>query len=421
MLATLTRALKVGDLRRRILFTLGMFVIFRIGVHIPAPGVDAAVIQRLFQEGTIFGLLDLFAGGALSAFSIFAMSITPYINASIIMQLLTVVIPKFEEWSREGEEGRKKLTQLTRYGTVVLGLIQAYGTAYFLSRSGALETPGFFSMSLLALTLTAGTAFLMWLGEQITEHGIGNGISLLIFAGIVSRLPAGLMNLIDLVRVGAVNIFNILVLVVLGTAVIVGVVLMNEGQRRIPVQYSKRVVGRRMYGGQTTHIPMRINMAGVIPVIFASSILALPPTLAQFIPADWAQRFAAWFNTGSWLYTTIYALLIIFFTYFYTAIQFNPADVADNLRKYGGYIPGIRPGRPTAEYLDRVLVRLTLAGALFLAFISVLPVFFTELTNIPNLYFGGTALLIVVGVALETMKQIEAHLIMRQYEGFIRK
>src|SRR5690606_12250954 len=308
-----------------------------------------------------------------------------YINASIIMQLLTVVIPKFEEWSREGEEGRKKLTQLTRYGTVVLGLIQAYGTSYFLGRSGALETPGFFSMSLLALTLTAGTAFLMWLGEQITEHGIGNGISLLIFAGIVSRLPSGLLNLIELVRVGAVNIFNILLLVVLGTAVIVAVVIMHEGQRRIPVQYSKRVVGRRMYGGQSTHIPMRINAAGVIPVIFASSILAFPPTIAQFIPAGWAQSFASFFNTGSPLYTVVYALLIIFFTYFYTAIQFNPADVSDNLRKYGGYIPGIRPGRPTTEYLDQVLIRLTLAGALFLAAISVLPVFFSELTNIPNL------------------------------------
>lgn len=421
MLATVSRAFKVEDLRRRILFTLGMFVIFRIGVHIPVPGVDPVAIRQLFEAGTLFGLLDLFSGGALSAFSIFAMSIAPYINASIIMQLLTVVIPKFEEWSREGEEGRKKLTQFTRYGTVVLALIQAFGTAYFLQRSHALTNPGFSSVFLVAITLTAGTAFLMWLGEQITESGIGNGISLLIFAGIVSRLPEGLFRLIDLFRVGAINIFNAVLLLLLGAAVIVAVVIMNEGQRRIPVQYSKRVVGRRVYGGQSTHIPMRINSAGVIPVIFASSILAFPPTIAQFIPADWAQSFAEYFNFASPLYTTLYALMIIFFTYFYTAIQFNPADVSDNLRKHGGFIPGIRPGRPTTEYLDRVLIRLTLAGALFLAAISILPVFFSSLTNIPNLYFGGTALLIVVGVALETTKQIEAHLLMRQYEGFMRK
>ena len=421
MLETLTRAFKTGDLRRRIIFTLWMIIVFRIGAHIPVPGVNADVIRELFQSGTLFGLLDLFAGGALSTFSIFAMSIAPYINASIIMQLLTVVIPKFEEWSREGEEGRKKLTQWTRYGTVLLALVQGFGIAYFLRQSGALDNPSIFGMAQVVLTLTAGTAFLMWLGEQITEHGIGNGISLLIFAGIVSRLPFGLVRLVELFSVGAISIFNIIVLVVLGTAVIVGVVYIQEGQRRVPVQYSKRVVGRRMYGGQSTHIPMKINMAGVIPVIFAASILALPPTLATFIPADWAQSLARSFNFASPLYTIAYALLIIFFTYFYTAIQFNPADVSDNLRKHGGYIPGIRPGRPTTEYLDRVLIRITLAGAVFLAAISVLPVFFSALTNIPNLYFGGTALLIVVGVALETMKQIEAHLLMRQYEGFIRR
>lgn len=421
MLQSFTRALKVGDLRRRILFTLWMMVVFRIGAHIPVPGVNADAIRQLFEAGTLFGLLDLFAGGALSTFSIFAMSIAPYINASIIMQLLTVVVPRFEEWSREGEEGRRKLGQMTRYGTVILALLQGLGIAYFLNSNAALHPRGFVSMLTVAVTLAAGTAFLMWLGEQITEHGIGNGISLIIFAGIVSQLPFGFLRLVELFQVGAVNIFNILVLVVLGTAVIVAVVYIHEGQRRIPVHYSKRVVGRRVYGGQTTHIPMRVNMAGVIPVIFAASILALPPTLAAFIPADWAQRLAASFSFASPLYTLVYALLIIFFTYFYTAIQFNPADVADNLRKHGGYIPGIRPGRPTAEYLDRVLIRITLAGAIFLAAISVMPVFFSELTNIPNLYFGGTALLIVVGVALDTMKQIESHLIMRQYEGFIRR
>lgn len=421
MLQSFTRALKLGDLRQRILYTLWMMVVFRIGAHIPVPGVNADAIRQLFEEGTLFGLLDLFAGGALSTFSIFAMSIAPYINASIIMQLLTVVVPKFEEWSREGEEGRRKLGQFTRYGTVVLALLQGLGIAYFLSQRGALDPGGALSVITVAITLAAGTAFLMWLGEQITQYGIGNGISLIIFAGIVSRLPFGLLRLVELFQVGAINIFNIIVLVVLGGIVIVAVVYIQEGQRRIPVHYSKRVVGRRIYGGQTTHIPMRINMAGVIPVIFAASLLALPPTIAAFIPAGWAQSLASRFSFASPLYTLVYALLIIFFTYFYTAIQFNPADVSDNLRKHGGYIPGIRPGRPTTEYLERVLVRITLAGAIFLAAISVLPVFFSELTNIPNLYFGGTALLIVVGVALDTMKQIESHLLMRQYEGFIRR
>jgi len=418
LLETLRRALKIPDLRRRIFFTFYMFLVFRIGAHVPVPGVNRAALANLFQEGTLFGLLDLFAGGALKSFSIFAMSIAPYINASIIMQLLTMVIPKFEEWQREGQEGRKKLTQWTRYGTVVLALVQAFGMTFGIK--GWLTRPDALGMVTVALTLTGGTIFLMWLGEQITEHGIGNGISLIIFAGIVSRLPGGLAKLIAYLQAGTISIFNVLVLFAVGLLVIAAIVWMQEGRRRIPVQYSKRVVGRRLYGGQSTHIPMRLNQAGVIPVIFASSVLAFPPTIAQFIDHPWAQAVANALDYGTVLHTTLYFMMILFFTYFYTAVVFNPQDVANNIKKYGGFIPGIRPGRPTAQFLDRVLVRITLAGAVFLALIAVLPVFFEGLTRIPNVYFGGTALLIVVGVALETMKQIESHMLMRQYQGFMR-
>ncbi|MEX2355758.1 MAG: preprotein translocase subunit SecY [Thermaerobacterales bacterium] len=423
MLSGLVHAFRIEDLRKRIFFTLGMFMIFRVGAHLPAPGVDPEQIQFLFEAGTLFGLLDVISGGALSAISLFAMGVMPYINASIIMQLLTVVVPKFEEWSKEGDEGRKKLTQVTRYGTVILALIQAFGTAVFLSRQGAMFSPNIGSITLVAITLTAGTVFLMWLGEQITENGIGNGISLIIFAGIVSRLPQGAINTFSMLQAGAIQFYTVLLLLALGTLLVVAVVWVHEGQRRIPVQYSKRVVGRRVYGGQSTHIPMRVNMAGVIPVIFAASILAFPPTVAAFIQHPWAQVLARNLEFGTVLHTSIYALLIIFFTYFYTAIQFNPADVSDNLRKHGGYIPGIRPGRPTTEHLDRVLIRITLFGAFFLAGISIMPVFFQFLFagSAPGLFFGGTALLIVVGVALETMKQIEAHLLMRHYQGFMKK
>jgi preprotein translocase subunit SecY len=385
------------------------------------PGVDVAKIQELVsQPGTLFGFLDIFAGGALSRFSVFAMSITPYINASIIMNLLTMVVPQFEEWAKEGREGRRKLSKYTRYGTVVLGLIQAIGTTFFMRNLGALESTDPVSIGMTAITLTAGTAFLMWLGEQITEHGIGNGISLLIFAGIVSRLPAGTANTIRLLMAGTISIFNLILLSILGLIVIALIIWVQEGQRRVPVRYAKRVVGRKMYGGQSTHIPMKINPAGVIPVIFASSVLAFPPTLAQFIDHPIAESIAQALDFGTPLYTTVYALLIIFFTYFYTAVQFNPVDVANNIKKNGGFVPGLRPGRPTAEYLDRVLVRITLAGAIFLAAVAVMPTFFGQLVDIPNLYFGGTALLIVIGVALETMKQIEAHLMMRHYEGFMQ-
>ncbi len=421
MLDTFRAAMKIGDLRRRIFFTLWMFVVFRVGAHVPVPGIDTSVIQQLFQQGTLFGLLDLFSGGALKAFSVFAMGIMPYINASIIMQLLTIVIPKFEQWAKEGTEGRRKLTQYTRYGTVALAMIQAVGTAFYMRNLGALYNPTAASIAEIALVLTAGTIFLMWLGEMITEKGIGNGISLIIFAGIVARLPAGLGNIVAYLQSGRVTFANLFALVVIGAVVIAAVVWMLEGRRRIPVQYSKRVVGRRVYGGQSTHIPMRVNQAGVIPVIFAQSVIIFPTTIAQFIQHPWADAVASFLSYGTTPYTVLYFTFIVFFTYFYTAVTFNPVDVANNIRKYGGFVPGIRPGRPTAQYLDWVLTRITLAGALFLALIAVMPMFIEGVTNIPNLYFGGTALLIVVGVALETMKQIEAHLLMRHYQGFMKR
>lgn len=420
ILNTLRRAFRVPDLRRRIMFTFYMILVFRLGTHVPVPGIDPSALEELFGRGSLFGLLDMFAGGAFSSFSIFAMSITPYINASIIMQLLTVVVPKLEEWQREGEEGRRKITQWTRYGTVVLAMVQAVGMSFFMRGAGALAVTGGFGVVNVVVTLTAGTIFLMWLGEQITEQGIGNGISLLIFGGIVSRVPQGAINMVAYVSEGTVSIFNIIVLAVLGLLVIAGVVFVEEGRRRVPVRYAKRVIGRRMYGGQSTHIPMRINQAGVIPVIFASSVLAFPPTIAQFINHPWAQALAQRMDYGTALHTTMYFLMIVFFTYFYTAVTFNPRDVAENIRRYGGFIPGRRPGRATAQYLDRILVRITLPGAIFLATIAVFPNFFGGLTGVPGIYFGGTALLIVVGVALETMKQIEAQLLMRQYEGFMR-
>ncbi len=416
---TVRQAFRIPDLRKRIVFTFWMFLVFRIGAHVPVPGIDAEVLQGLFQEGTLFGMLDLFSGGALSYFSIFAMSITPYINASIIMQLLQVVIPKFEQLAKEGPEGRKKLQQYTRYGTVMLALVQASGMSLFMRNQGALTSTDAAALGIIAITLTAGTAFLMWLGEQITEKGIGNGISLIIFAGIVSQLPGGLGRLITFLHTGTINVFNVLILVVLGLLAIAGIVWVQEGRRQIPVRYAKRVVGTKMYGGQQTHIPMRVNQAGVIPVIFASSVLAFPPTIATFIDHPWAVRLAEVMGYGQPLYTTMFVVFIIFFTYFYTAVTFNPQDVADNIRKYGGFVPGYRPGKPTARYLDRILIRITLAGAVFLAAVAVMPVFFGPILNIPNITFGGTALLIVVGVALETMKQIEAHLLMRHMPGFM--
>lgn len=422
MLDALKNSLKAGDLRKRIMFTLMMFIVFRIGAHIPVPGINAQAMDALIKGGgNILGFFDVISGGAFKRFSIFAMSITPYINASIIMQLLTVVIPKLEQLAKEGEEGRKKITQYTRYGTVILGFVQSLGMAFTLRATGALKTSGFTEFMIIAVTLTAGTAFLMWLGEEITEKGIGNGISLIIFAGIVASIPGGLYRIAEALKANTINIFSVILLVIIAAVVIAAVVAVNEGQRRIPVQYAKRVVGRRVYGGQSTHIPLKVNQAGVIPVIFASSILLFPTTIANFFRgkpvADWIINTFRW---GGPTHTVLYALFIIFFTYFYTAITFNPTDVADNMRKYGGFIPGLRPGRPTAEYLDKILTRVTLSGAIFLALIAILPTFVLVTTKIQNVYFGGTSLLIVVGVALETMKQIESHLLMRHYQGFMK-
>ncbi len=418
MLAGLGNVLQITELRNKVVFTLLMFAVFRAGTHIPVPGVNAAVIEQLFSSGNLFGLLDLFAGGALSKFSIFAMSITPYINASIILQLLTVVVPTLERWSKEGEDGRKKITQLTRYGTVVLGFIQALGMAYGLRM--AINDPGLGSILLIALTLTAGTTFLMWLGEQITQKGIGNGISLIIFAGIVSRLPDGLYVIFEYLKAGTINLFNLVLFLVIAIAMIVFVIAISQGTRRIPVQYAKRVVGRKTVGGHSSYLPLKVNQAGVIPIIFASSVLMFPVTIAQFINVPWVKTAADWFAWGTPLQTTLYILLIIFFTYFYTAVSLNIQDMAENMKKYGGFIPGLRPGKPTSDYLDRVLTRITLAGAIFLALISIMPNIIVWATKIQGVYFGGTALLIVVGVALDTMKQIESLVLMRHYQGFMK-
>jgi len=419
LLESLKSALKVSELRSKILFTLGLIFIFRLGAHIPVPGVNLERFAELVNSGLIFSFFDVISGGALKNFSVFAMGIMPYINASIIMQLLTVVIPHLERLAKEGDEGRKKITQYTRYLTVVLAFIQGLGVVVGVQNS--LVNPNVATYIMTALTITAGTTFLMWLGEQITEKGIGNGISLLIFAGIVSSVPQGIAGLAEYLNAGTINVFSLLLLIIIGGLVIAGVVAVQEGQRRIPVQYAKRVVGRRVYGGQTTHLPLRVNQAGVIPIIFASSLLMFPETIVNmFQNSPVAAFYAEWFGWGTLFHTLFYALLIIGFTYFYTAVIMNPADVADNIKKYGGFIPGLRPGRPTAEYISRVMSRVTLAGAIFLALIAILPNFVLLATRIPNIYFGGTSLLIVVGVALDTMKQVESHLLMRSYQGFIK-
>ena len=419
MLESLKNALKVSELRTKLLYTLGMIFIFRLGAHIPIPGVNADKFAELVNSGLIFGFFDVISGGALKNFAVFAMGITPYINASIILQLLTVVIPHLEKLAKEGEEGRKKITQYTRYLTVVLAFIQGLGMV--VGVRGSLYNPGILTYIITALTITAGTTFLMWLGEQITEKGIGNGISLLIFAGIVSRVPAGAARLFEYLNAGTINILSLVALVVIGVLVIAGVVAIQEGQRRIPVQYAKRVVGRRIYGGQTTHLPLRVNQAGVMPIIFASSLLMFPETIARWFSSSAPSVFyVKYFGWATPAHTIVYALLIIGFTFFYTAVVMNPTDVADNIKKYGGFIPGLRPGRPTAEYISRIMNKTTMAGAVFLALIAILPNFVLLATRIPNIYFGGTALLIVVGVALDTMKQVESHLLMRSYQGFIK-
>lgn len=418
MLAALANIFRIAELRQKVIFTLAMFIVFRAGTHIPVPGVNASVIEQLFRSGNLFGLLDMFSGGALSKFSIFAMSITPYINASIILQLLKVVVPTLEQWSKEGEEGFKKTTKLTRMLTVALALIQACGMAYGLRM--AINNPGILSVLLIAITLTAGTVFLMWIGEQITARGVGNGISLIIFAGIVSRLPDGLKIIFQYLQAGTVNILNVILFAAIALAMVVFVIIISEGIRKIPVQYAKRVVGRKAYGGHTSYIPLKVNQAGVIPIIFASSVLMFPVTIAQFVDVPWVKSMGKLFEWGSPLQTTLYVLMILFFTYFYTAVSLNIGDLSDNIKKNGGFIPGLRPGKPTTDYLDRVMSRITLAGAIFLSLIALMPHVIGWITRIDGIYFGGTALLIVVGVALQTMKQIESMVLMRHYHGFMK-
>lgn len=429
LLATLRNAWHIKDIRRKLWFTLAMLLVYRLGSFVPVPGIDSSVVKDILsggQEGGgagLFSLFNVFAGGALSEFSVFAMGIMPYINASIIMQLLQVVIPKFEEWAKEGPEGRKKLMQISRYGTVVLALIQAIGMSFaFRSAIGASKSADplgyYMTLVVIVFSLTAGTAFLMWLGEKITENGIGNGISLIIFAGIVSQLPPTIAGTFQLLRVGEVNIFQVLVIFILAVIVIAGMIYVSEGERRIPVQYAKRVVGRKMYGGASSHIPLKVNQAGVIPVIFATSLLLLPETIGNFWQNNILGKIADFFTLGTWTGTILAAFLIIFFAYFYTAITVNPTELADNMRKNGGFIPGIRPGRPTASYVERIINRITLVGAMFLALIVALPYVLQGVVGM-SIGIGGTSLLIVIGVALETMKQIESQMLMRHYKGFM--
>lgn len=420
---------KIPELKRRILFTLGVLIVYRIGAHIPTPGIDSAALAELFAQtkGTILGMFDMFSGGALSRLTIFALGIMPYISASIILQLMTIVSPHLAQLKKEGEQGQKKITQYTRYGTIVISLIQGTGISIGLEAmtspgSGVpiVPDPGWDFRLMAILTLTAGTAFIMWLGEQITERGIGNGISLIIFAGIVAGAPSAVFMSMDLMGTGELSILVVLFLLVVMFAVVGAIVFTEGGQRRIPVQYAKRMVGRKMMGGQSTHLPLKVNTSGVIPPIFASSIIMLPATMAQFIDHPWMQQFSALMTPGTPVYSLFFVSAIFFFCYFYTAVIFNPTDVADNMKKNGGFIPGIRPGPKTADYIDRILSRLTFYGAMYLSFVCILPDYLIKYFNIP-FYFGGTSLLIVVGVSLDTMQQIESHLVMRNYDGFLKK
>jgi preprotein translocase subunit SecY len=419
---------KIPELKKRILFTLGLLIVYRVGVHVPTPGIDGTALASFFagKKGTLLGLFDMFSGGALERLSVFALGIMPYISASIILQLLTVTIPHLERLSKEGEQGRKKITQYTRYGTILLSIIQGFGISVGLesmsSPGGApvVIHPGWEFRIMTVMTLTAGTAFIMWLGEQITERGIGNGISLIIFAGIIVRMPNAIGNTFRLLSTGEMGIFPVIILLVLMILVVGFIIYMEQGQRRIPVQYAKRVVGRKMYGGQSTHLPLKVNTSGVIPPIFASSIIMFPATIASFITIPWMQSLASAVRPGNIVYESLYVGFIFFFCYFYTAVTFNPADVADNMKKQGGYIPGIRPGKRTADHIDRVLTRITLGGAIYVSAVCVLPSVLITKFNVP-FYFGGTALLIVVGVAIDTIQQIESHMLTRHYEGFLKK
>ncbi len=426
ILSSFQNIFKIQELKNRIIFTLALLAVYRIGAHIPTPGINGEALSEFLARsgaGALMGFFDMFSGGALSRVTIFALGIMPYISASIIFQLLTVVIPAIGKLAKEGEAGRKKIVRYTRYGTIVISAIQSFGIAAGLEsmQNGAfIQNPGWSFRLLTMLTLTSGTAFIMWLGEQITERGIGNGISLIIFAGIVARFPNAVISTIRLIQAGELSLLFVVALVVMMVAVIGAIIYVERGQRKIPVQYAKRVVGRKIYGGQSTHLPLKINTAGVIPPIFASSIIMFPATVAGFIAIPWVQAIARQLSPGTILYTLIYVGMIFFFAYFYTAIIFNPVDISDNLKKYGGYIPGIRPGQKTSEYIYKVLSRLTFFGGFYLALICIIPEILISRFNVP-FYFGGTSILITVGVALDTVSQIETHLITRSYEGFLKK
>jgi len=453
MLDSIRNIFSIPELRKRVIFTLLLLAVYRIGAQIPSPGISGPALEEFWQmqRGTILGFVDLFTGGSMARMTIFALGIMPYISASIILQLLQVVWPYLERLSKEGELGRKKITQYTRYGTILICVIQSIGISFFLeslrspaSNAPIVLNPGWGFRLLTVLTMTTGTVFIMWLGEQISERGIGNGISLIIFAGIVVSLPGGIQNILSGLRTGDMSPLRMIFLLILMLAVVVVIVFVERGQRRIPVSYAKRVVGRKIYGGQSTHLPLRVNTGGVIPIIFAASIITIPSTVAQLIKVPFIQNIAMQFGMGMPLYNLLYIASIIFFTYFYVSIIFNPSDVADNLRKYGGFIPGIRPGKNTSDFIDGVLSRITLVGAIYLAAVAILPEFlitglrvsalpfigdfldanlpqwFTQGLNV-NFYFGGTSILIVVGVAMDTMQQIEAQLVMRHYDGFMRR
>ncbi|MDP3981208.1 MAG: preprotein translocase subunit SecY [Chlamydiota bacterium] len=442
MLSAFINIFKIPDLKKKLLFTMGLIAVYRTGAYIPTPGVNGYALSQFIEQmaktsggGTLFGMMNMFSGGALDKLTIFALGIMPYISASIIIQLLTTVIPQLERMAKEGEMGRRKLTQFTRYGTVGLSLIQSFFIALWLehpARFGDLQivtNPGFGFRILCVITLTAGTAFIMWLAEQITEYGIGNGMSLLIAAGIISRIPTAVQQTYTLLSPGnpdlaTLSVLELVFMLVIFVAVIAAVVMVTQGQRKIPVQYAKRVVGRKVFTGQSTYIPLRVNQAGVIPIIFAVSILMFPRTFAALIQSPGMQSMANHLMEGRFLYNCIYGILIIFFTYFYTAITFNPLDISENMKKSGAFVPGIRPGQATTDFLDKVMTRITFSGALFLAFIAIMPDLVYKFMGIPYLvasFFGGTSLLIVVGVMLDSMRQLESQLLMRHYDGFMKK
>lgn len=413
-------AFRLPDLKRRILFVIAALFIYRLGAHIPTPGIDSEAMSRLFTQGGVLGFLDLFAGGALRRFSVFALGVAPYINSSIVMQLMVVIFPALEKMQKDGEEGRKKIVQYTRYGTIFFALVQAVGMTTWL-RSLGIFSGDLLSSLIVIATVTTGSIVVMWLGEVMSDHGIGNGISLLIFAGIVARLPEAIVSTFKMVQLGEMNVVVLLAAIALMVCVVAGCVGLQEGQRRLPVQYAKRMVGNKVYGGQSTFIPLKVNTAGVIPIIFASSVLLFPYTLASLFKGSVADSIKWAFSPTSPVYLVCYILLIVFFSYFYTAVVFNPTELSNNMKKYGGFILGIRPGKPTTEYIERVMNRITLGGAVALAVVALIPTLMSAVMRINTFYFGGTAVLIIVGVALDTVHQVEGQLLMRHYEGILKR